>query len=167
MKESVRGWCRLPMSEKALRGEVDRYFEKCAQEDVPPTPSGLALALGVRTSMLTDERLSPEQRRVIGQAMQRMEAGMMEMMILRGGVKGIENVLERVEESEDSSGGGSQIGRMTDGEIEERLKKVSERIGELLGGEESCRSHAEKKGEICGSGSRRTLSRGGEQAQTE
>ena len=167
MKEKVRGWCRLPMSEKTLSAEVDRYFEKCAQEDVPPTPSGLALSLGVRTSVLTDERLSPEQRTVIGRAMQRMEAVMMEMMIQRGGVKGIENVLERVEESGEDGRLKGQIGRMTDGEIEERLKKVSERIGELLGGEESCRSHAEKKGEICGSGSRGTLSRGGEQAQTE
>ena len=132
MKEKVSGWCMLPMSEKALRGEVEKYFENCAQENAPPTPSGLALALGVRTSMLTDERLSPEQRRVIGRAMQRMEAGMMEMMILRGGVKGIENVLERVEESGENGGIQGQIGKMTDGEIEERLKKMAARIGALL-----------------------------------
>ena len=132
MKEKISGWCRLPMSEKALRGEVEKYFESCAQENVPPTPSGLALALGVRTSMLTDERLSPEQRGVIGRAMQRMEAGMMEMMILRGGVKGIENVLERVEESGEDEGIRGRIGRMTDGEIEERLKRMAERIGKLL-----------------------------------
>ena len=132
MKEKVSGWCMLPMSEKTLRGEVEKYFESCAQENVPPTPSGLALALGVRTSMLTDERLSPEQRRVIGRAMQRMEAGMMEMMILRGGVKGIENVLERVEESGENGGIQGQIGKMTDGEIEERLKKMAARIGALL-----------------------------------
>ena len=123
----------LPMSEKALTGEVERYFEKCAQEDAPPTPSGLALALGVRTSMLTDERLSPEQRAVIGRAMQRMEACMVEMMIQRGGVKGIENVLERVEESGEDGRLRGQIGRMTDKEIEERLKKMTVRIGELLG----------------------------------
>ena len=135
MKEKGRGWCGLPMSERTLRGEIDRYFEKCEQEDAPPTPSGLALALGVRTRMLTDERLSPEQRSVIGRAMQRIEANMMERMIERGGVKGIENVLERVEESGENGGVRGQIGRMTDGEIEERLKKMAERIGELLGEE--------------------------------
>jgi hypothetical protein len=64
--------------------------------------------------------------------MQRMEAGMMEMMILRGGVKGIENVLERVKESGENGGIQGQIGKMTDGEIEERLKKMAARIGALL-----------------------------------
>ena len=123
------------MSERALRGEVDKYFEKCAQESVPPTPSGLALALGVRTSMLSDERLSVEQRRVLDRAMQRIEANTMELMLTRGGVKGIENVLERVEESEEGKLKGI-VGKMTDEEIEARLKKMAARIGELLDEEE-------------------------------
>lgn len=130
MKETIRGWCKLPMTEKLLREEVDKYFERCAAEGSPPTPSGLALALGVRTSMLSDERLSPEQRRVIDRAMQRIEANTMELMLTRGGVKGIENVLERVEESGKS--GKSAIGRMTDGEIEARLRKMAEKIGKML-----------------------------------
>ena len=130
MKETIRGWCRLPMTEKLLREEVDKYFERCAAEGSPPTPSGLALALGVRTSMLSDERLSVTQRAVLDRVMQRIEASTMEMMLTRGGVKGIENVLERVEESGD--GGKRVIGKMTDEEIEARLRKMAERIGEML-----------------------------------
>jgi len=136
MKEIIKGWCRLPMTEKALRGEVDRYFEKCAQDGTPPTPSGLALALGVRTSALSDERLSIPQRAVIDRAMQRIEASTMELMLTRGGVKGMENVLERVEESEEEGKLKKLVSGLSDGEIEERLRKMAERIGELLGGEE-------------------------------
>jgi len=124
------------MTEKALRGEVDRYFEKCAQDGTPPTPSGLALALGVRTSALSDERLSIPQRAVIDRAMQRIEASTMELMLTRGGVKGMENVLERVEESEEEGKLKKLVSGLSDGEIEERLRKMAERIGELLGGEE-------------------------------
>lgn len=136
MKEIIKGWCRLPMTEKALRGEVDRYFEKCAQEGTPPTPSGLALALGVRTSALSDERLSIPQRAVIDRAMQRIEASTMELMLTRGGVKGMENVLERVEENEEEGKLKKLVGGLSDEEIEERLRKMAERIGELLGEEE-------------------------------
>jgi len=133
--KKVSGWCALPMTEKLLRAEVDKYFERCEEEGGPPTPSGLALALGVRTSALSDERLSPEQRRVLDRAMQRIEANTMEIMLTRGGVKGIENVLERVEEKEEGELR-KQIRNMTDGEIRDRLKKMAERIGEILGGEE-------------------------------
>ena len=132
MKESVKGWCRLPMSENGLKTEVERYFEKCVQEGIPPTPSGLALALGVRTSALNDERLSIPQRTILDRAMQRIEASTMEMMLTRGGVKGMENVLERVEESGEDKRLKGRVGRMTDGEIEERLRKMAERIGEML-----------------------------------
>lgn len=133
MKEIIKGWCRLPMSERALRTEVDKYFEKCAEEGTPPTPSGLALALGVRTSALSDERLSIPQRAVLDRAMQRIEASTMEMMLTRGGVKGIENVLERVEESEEEGKLKRAVGKMTDEEIFDRLRKMEEKIGELLG----------------------------------
>ncbi len=133
MKEIIKGWCRLPMSERALRTEVDKYFEKCAEEGTPPTPSGLALALGVRTSALSDERLSIPQRAVLDRAMQRIEASTMELMLTRGGVKGMENVLERVEENEEEGKMKRMVGKMTDEEIFDRLKKMEAKIGELLG----------------------------------
>lgn len=132
MKKNGTGWCALPMTERLLRAEVDKYFDRCVEEGSPPTPSGLALALGVRTSALSDERLSPEQRAVLARAMQRIEANTMEIMLTRGGVKGIENLLERVEESE-RVGLEKQIGSMTDGEIQDRLRKMAVQIGEMLG----------------------------------
>lgn len=122
----------LPMNEKLMKEAVDGYFERCAQAGKPPTPSGLALALNVRTSALTDERLSVEQRRVIDRAMQRMEASVMEMLVERGGVKGLENLLERVSEGEKAGKRKEEIRHLTDAEIEERLKKVAVKIEEML-----------------------------------
>ena len=132
MAEQVRGWCRLPITEKKLREEVDKYFERCAQEGSPPTPSGLALALGVRTGTLSDERLSIPQRTVISQAMQRIEANTMELMITRGGVKGMENVLERVAENEESVKARESIRKISDEELEKRLRRIAEKICEAL-----------------------------------
>lgn len=123
----------LPVTEKKMKEAVDSYFEKCGQEGKPPTPSGLALALNVRTSMLTDERLSVEQKRVLDRAMQRMEASVMEMLVERGGVKGLENLLERVSEGEEAGKRKEEIRRLTDGELEERLKKMAVKIGEIIG----------------------------------
>ena len=120
--------CGLPLSEKKLGGEVDRYFEECAQSGAPPTPSGLALALGVRTSVLMGENLTDVQKKVIDRAMQRIEAGTMEMMLTRGGVKGMESVLERVEESEGEGRMRSEIRNMTDEEIRERLGQMIPKI---------------------------------------
>ena len=135
MAEQVRGWCRLPVSEKKLKEVVDGYFERCAQDGSPPTPSGLALALDVRTSELSDERLSPGQRAVISRAMQRIEANTMELMLTRGGVKGMESVLERVEENGDAARARQEVRGLTDGELEERLRRAAAKIGAALDGE--------------------------------
>lgn len=123
----------LPLSEKKLREEVDRYFEECAQSGAPPTPSGLALALGVRTSVLTGENLTNVQKKVIDRAMQRIEASTMEMMLTRGGVKGMESVLERVEENEEEKRARAELRSMSDEEIREKLRKLAARIERVLG----------------------------------
>jgi len=123
----------LPLGEKKLREEVDRYFEECAQSGVPPTPSGLALALGVRTSVLMGEDLTGTQKKVIDRAMQRIEASTMEMMLTRGGVKGMESVLERVEENEEEKRARAELRSMTDEEIREKLRKLAARIERVLG----------------------------------
>jgi len=110
-------------ADKRLREKVNEYFDICAQDGVPPTPSGLALKLGVRTSDLDGEQLSEEQRRILGQAMQRIEANTMELMLTRGGVKGMESILEKVGES--SAGRRRrEIRRLTDEEIRLRLKRM-------------------------------------------
>lgn len=118
---------KLPAAEQLSR-LVDGYFERCIAQGIPPTPSGLALELGVRTSMLSDDRLSAAQRAVIDLAMQRIEASTMELLLTRGGVKGIENVLERVEENEAADRIEAEIRRMSDEEIKSRLKKLLPKI---------------------------------------
>ena len=100
-------------------------------EETPPTPSGLALALGVRTNDLSDGRLSIPQRAVIARAMQRIEASTMEMMLTRGGVKGMESVLERVIEGERQEDA-ERIRRLSDEEIRGRLIKLLPRIEKAL-----------------------------------
>jgi len=135
MASGVNGWCRLPVPEKRLKEEVEKYFDRCVQEEVPPTPSGLALALGVRTSTLSDRRLSQEQRSVIARAMQRIEANTMEMLLTRGGVKGIEGVLERVEELSEEEKMRQRVRALSDEEILKRLKLLSAKISEAIGKE--------------------------------
>jgi len=133
MEEGKKPWYRLPVTEKKLKEEVDKYFEKCREEGAPPTPSGLALALGVRTSALGDKRLSIIQKNVIDRAMQRIEASTMELMLTRGGVKGMESVLERVEESEETGDGAREaVRKLTDEELRERLRRIRPRIEEAL-----------------------------------
>lgn len=133
MEEGKKPWYRLPVTEKKLKEEVDKYFERCRAEETPPTPSGLALALGVRTSALGDKRLSIIQKNVIDRAMQRIEASTMELMLTRGGVKGMESVLERVEESDEERGREKEeIRRLTDEQLRERLSRLRPRIEAAL-----------------------------------
>jgi hypothetical protein len=129
-KTEKNGWCRLPVTEKKLQEAVDGYFEKCRTEETPPTPSGLALALGVRTNDLSDGRLSLQQQAVIARAMQRIEANTMEMMLTRGGVKGMESVLERVVESDGPET--EKVRRLSDEEIRGRLTRLLPRIEQAL-----------------------------------
>ena len=125
----------LTISGKRLREEVEGYFERCAREGSPPTPSGLALQLGVRTSALDSDRLTAEQQRVIDWAMQRIEAGMMELMLTRGGVKGMESVLERVEERDGEGRRQKEIRGLTDEEIRIRLRRMMPGIRAAVGEE--------------------------------
>lgn len=133
MEEGKKPWYRLPATEKLLKEAVDKYFETCRAEETPPTPSGLALALGVRTSALSDSRLSIIQRNVLDRAMQRIEASTMELMLTRGGVKGMENVLERVEENGGEADRDREAARrLTDEELRERLKRIRSKIEAAL-----------------------------------
>lgn len=136
MPEASKKWNSLPGSDKQLREGVERYFERCRMEETPPTPSGLALSLGVRTSALNGDRLTDRQKAVIDQAMQRIEANTVEMMLTRGGVKGMESVLERVEENEAESRARAEIRALSDEEIRKRLTRLLPRIQQTVGGEQ-------------------------------
>ena len=118
---------KLPPAEQ-LSKEVDAYFALCAERNTPVTPSGLALSLGVRTSALNDNRLSAPQRAVIEQAMQRIEASTMELLLTKGGVKGIESVLGRVEENEEQDRLKNELRRLSDDELKQRLKKLMPKL---------------------------------------
>jgi hypothetical protein len=118
---------KLPSAEQ-LSKEVDAYFDLCAGQNTPVTPSGLALALGVRTSALNDNRLSAAQQEVIERAMQRIEASTMELLLTKGGVKGIESVLGRVEENGAHDRLQNELRRLSDEELRQRLKKLLPKI---------------------------------------
>ena len=133
MADQKWGLVRLPVTEKKLQEEIDRYFEQCGESGAAPTPSGLALALGVRTKELADRRLSPVQKSVISRAMQRIEADMMEMLVAKGGVKGVESVLERMEQREEVGQEKERIRALTDEELMRRLKRMEGRIREMVG----------------------------------
>lgn len=136
----------LPVKEKQLREAVDRYFDECMQEGIPPTPSGLALRLGVRTSALSSDSLTDIQKRVLDQAMQRIEASTMEMMLTKGGVKGMESVLERVEESEDEGRRQKEIRALTDEEIRSRLGRLLPGIQAMVEKDGMTKRQMEKEG---------------------
>ena len=125
----------LPENEKQLREEVSLYFERCRLEETPPTPSGLALSLGVRTSALRGEQLTDGQREIIDQAMQRIEANTMELLLTRGGVRGMESVLERVEENESEVRAREDIRSLPDEEIRKRLGQLLPKIRKAVGEE--------------------------------
>jgi len=133
MPEAKKRKGGLPGSDRQLREEVGRYFERCRAEETPPTPSGLALSLGVRTSTLGGDQLTDRQREIIDQAMQRIEANTMELMLTRGGVKGMESVLERVQENESENRARDEIRALPDEEIRKRLEKLLPRIRETVG----------------------------------
>lgn len=123
---------KIPLTQKVLKDKVDAYFANCARLEMPPTPSGLALALGVRTSALNDEHLSKRQRGIIDQAMQRIEASTMELMLTRGGIKGMESILDRVCEDEAAACRSAQIRQMSDEEILQRLSDLMPRVKNIL-----------------------------------
>lgn len=120
----------LPFSNRQLQERVNGYFEECGREGIAPTPSGLALRLGVRTFELDEEQLFGEQRRIIGQAMQRIEANMMDILLAKGSVKGAESVLEQIGEKK---GAGAQLRKMTDEEIRQRLRRMMPGIQSAIG----------------------------------
>ena len=79
------------------------------------------------------DQLTDRQREIIDQAMQRIEANTMELMLTRGGVKGMESVLERVQENESENRARDEIRALPDEEIRKRLEKLLPRIRETVG----------------------------------
>ncbi|MBO4884883.1 MAG: hypothetical protein J5602_06190 [Clostridia bacterium] len=119
--------CGAPL----LKSRITRYFRECEARALPATPAGLALALGLRTGELTGGGLPDTHRRLIGQALQRIETETLERALSgKGGTKGVDAVLQQTarEDAADALSG------LSDEELERRLAKLAEEIEALVGG---------------------------------
>ena len=115
---------------RVLKSRITRYFNDCAGRDVPVTPSGLALALGLRTEELSGGSLPDTHRRLIGQALQRIEAETVELALNgKGGAKGVDAVLQQTAKARSFDA----VSALTDEELEARLSRLAREIEEAVG----------------------------------
>lgn len=115
------------MSAAGMRGKIGRYFSRCRSEGTPPTPAGLALALGMRTSELTTAPLDDECRRLIDRALQRIEVGTLELLLNKSAARGLEIILQNAAKS----AAPDRLGGLSDDELDERLLRLARRIAAL------------------------------------
>lgn len=115
------------MTASRLRGKIGRYFSRCRSEGTPPTPAGLALALGMRTSELTTAPLDDECRRLIDRALQRIEVGTLELLLNKSAARGLEIILQNAAKS----AAPDRLGGLSDDELDERLLRLARRIAAL------------------------------------
>ena len=87
------------MTSSQIRGKIRRYFSRCRGEGRPPTPAGLALALGIRTAELTQAPLDDESRRLIDRALQRIEVDALELLLNKSTARGLEIILQNTSRS--------------------------------------------------------------------
>ena len=117
------------MTSSQIRGKIRRYFSRCRGEGRPPTPAGLALALGIRTAELTQAPMDDECRRLIDRALQRIEAGTLELLLNKSTARGLELILQNTSRS----AAPDRLGGLTDDELDERLIRLAQRIAALSG----------------------------------
>ncbi len=117
------------MTAAYLRGKISRYFTRCRSEGTPPTPAGLALALGMRTAELTQAPLDDECRRLIDRALQRIEVGTLELLLNKSAARGLEIILQNTAKC----AAPDRLSGLTDDELDERLLRLARRIGALSG----------------------------------
>ncbi len=117
------------MTAAVLRGKINRYFNQCQSGDTPPTPAGLALALDMRTAELTQAPMDDECRRLIDRALQRIEAGTLELLLNKSTARGLELILQNTSRS----AAPDRLGGLTDDELDERLIRLAQRIAALSG----------------------------------
>lgn len=117
------------MTAALLRGKINRYFNQCQSGGTPPTPAGLALALDMRTAELTQAPMDEECRRLIDRALQRIEAGTLELLLNKSAARGLELILQNTSKS----AAPDRLGGLTDDELDERLIRLAQRIAALSG----------------------------------
>ena len=117
-----------PGGQTAFEKRIAVYFETCRENDTPATPAGLALALGLRTADLSSAVLPLKQRRIIGRAMQRIEAETMERALgPKGSAKGMEIVLQQTQDEAPD-----ELESLSDEELDRRLAAVAAAIAEAM-----------------------------------
>ncbi len=119
------------MNASLLRSKITRYFNQCQSAGTPPTPAGLALALDMRTAELTQAAMDDESRRLIDRALQRIEAGTLDLLLSKSTARGLELILQntsRITAPDRLSG-------LTDDELDKRLIRLAQRIAALSGRE--------------------------------
>ncbi len=115
------------MTSSQIRGKIRRYFSRCRGEGRPPTPAGLALALGIRTAELTQAPLDDESRRLIDRALQRIEVDALELLLNKSTARGLEIILQNTSRS----AAPDRLSGLTDDELDEKLAQLVERMGAL------------------------------------
>ena len=112
------------MTVSSLKKKINRYFADCADSGTPATPAGLALALDMRTAALVNAPLPPDQRRLIDQALQRIEASTMELALSKAAAKGVEVVLQHT----DAPASDAALQTLSDEELDSRLDRLARRL---------------------------------------
>ena len=115
------------MTSSQIRGKIHRYFSRCRGEGRPPTPAGLALALGIRTAELTQAPLDDESRRLIDRALQRIEVDALELLLNKSTARGLEIILQNTSRS----AAPDRLSGLTDDELDEKLAQLVQRMGAL------------------------------------
>ena len=115
------------MTSSQIRGKIRRYFSRCRGEGRPPTPAGLALALGIRTAELTQAPLDDESRRLIDRALQRIEVEALELLLNKSTARGLEIILQNTSRS----AAPDRLSGLTDDELDEKLAQLVQRMGAL------------------------------------
>lgn len=115
------------MTSSQIRGKIRRYFSRCRGEGRPPTPAGLALALGIRTAELTQAPLDDESRRLIDRALQRIEVDALELLLNKSTARGLEIILQNTSRS----AAPDRLSSLTDDELDEKLAQLVQRMGAL------------------------------------
>ena len=115
------------MTSSQIRGKIRRYFSRCRGEGRPPTPAGLALALGIRTAELTQAPLDDESRRLIDRALQRIEVDALELLLNKSTARGLEIILQNTSRS----AAPDRLSGLTDDELDEKLAQLIQRMGAL------------------------------------
>ncbi len=126
MSAKMKRWTKD--GQTAFEKEIAGYFETCRKNDTPATPAGLALALGLRTADLSSSALPLKQRRIIGRALQRIEAETMERALgPKGSAKGMEIVLQQTQDEAPD-----ELESLSDEELDRRLAAVAAAIAEAM-----------------------------------